>query len=187
MTAGGPPLTTLRPLPRRTVVAALAAGALCPVRARVEPQAIHRPWPRERATPALTLPGLDGVPWSSAASRGRVLLLHFWAGWCEPCRAEMPALDAWARQHAARGVQVMAINYREGEAVIRRFLDQNPSSLSLPILRDPDGGAARAWEVRVFPTTVVIGRDGRPVFSLIGEVDWAGDALRQWMAPLLAA
>jgi thiol-disulfide isomerase/thioredoxin len=172
-------------LRRRTVVAALGFGSLYPSLARAEPQAIYRPWPRERTTPPLTLPGLDGAPWSSAAARGRVLLLHFWAGWCEPCRAEMPALDAWARQHAPRGVQVMAINYREGEAVIRRFLDQNPSSLGLPILRDADGGAARAWDVRVFPTTVVIARDGRPAFSLIGEVDWAGESLRQWMAPLL--
>lgn len=173
-------------LRRRTVLAALGTGALCSPALHAEPQALHRPWPRERATPPLELPGLDGAPWSSAAVRGRVLLLHFWATWCEPCRDELPALDAWARApaQAGRGVQVVTINHREGEAAIRRFLDKTP--LGLPILRDADGAAARAWDVRVYPTTVVIGRDGRPVFSLIGEVDWAGEPLRQSMAPLLA-
>jgi hypothetical protein len=48
-----------------------------------------------------------------------------------------------------------------------------------------DGGAAKDWQVRIFPTTVVIGRNGRAAFSVTGEVDWSGSTPRQWIASVL--
>lgn len=111
------------------------------------------------------------------------MLLNFWASWCEPCRAEMPSLELLAERHIRDRVQVMAVNFRETDGAIRRFLAQ--TYCSLPILRDVDGAAARAWGVRVFPSTVVIGRDGRATFTVIGEFDWTGAEARAWIAPLL--
>jgi hypothetical protein len=88
-----------------------------------------------------------------------------------------------AERHMRDRVQVMAVNFRETDGAIRRFLAQ--TDCSLPILRDVDGGAARDWGVRVFPSTVVIGRDGRATFTVIGELDWTGAEARAWIAPLL--
>jgi len=144
-----------------------------------------RPWPKGRAAPRLQLSSLDGQPWSLAALKGQVVLLNFWASWCEPCRAEMPSLEGLARQYGRDGLSVVAINYQEGEPGIRRFLQGTP--FTLPILLDGDGAAARAWTPLVFPSTVVIGRDGRPVFTVVGEADWSSDEARRSITPLLGS
>lgn len=166
---------------RRWVIAALAAGAL-PVRAEQQgpkPQ----PWPAARGVPPLVLPGFDGPAWRLSDAQGQVVMLNFWASWCEPCRAEMPSLELLAERHEKDGLMVAAVNFRETDASIRRYLQQWP--ITLNILRDADGAAARAWGVRIFPTTIVIGRDGRPAFAVTGEVDWTGAEARRWLAPLL--
>lgn len=179
---------------RRTVTAALALGWAAVREAGAEmatqttaPGAGNgptpRPWPAGRPTPPLALAAFEGPAWTMADARGQVLLLNFWASWCEPCRAEMPALELLAERHQADRLAVIAVNHRETDAAIRRYLAQWP--ITLPIVRDPDGAAARAYGVRVFPTTVVIGRDGRAAFTVVGEVDWTGAEARRWLAPLL--
>lgn len=168
---------------RRVFTTTLALSAL-PLRAQ-EPGPQPQPWPAGRAVPALALPGFDGPAWRLADTRGQVVLLNFWASWCEPCRAEMPSLELLAERHEKDGLAVVAVNFRETDASIKRYLAQWPITLS--IVRDADGAAARAWGVRIFPTTVAIGRDGRPAFTVTGEVDWTGTEARRWLAPLLKA
>jgi thiol-disulfide isomerase/thioredoxin len=141
-----------------------------------------RPW--TRGVPALALSDLDGKAWDLQALQGRAVLLNFWATWCEPCREEMPSLQALAQRHAADALQVLMVNYRESERTIRRFLERMP--LALPVLLDADGHAARDWTPRVFPTTVLIDRSGRPRAQVVGAVDWNGDEARQWLRDLLA-
>lgn len=160
---------------RRHLLYSLAAAAAVPAFSDV----LRRPWPAKMPTPPLALPGFE-----PAQARGKVLLLNFWASWCEPCRSEMPSLELLAQKYEARGLQVLAINHRETDAAIRRFMQVMP--ISLPILRDADGATTRAFGVRIFPTSVLIGRDGRAAFSVIGELDWTGPQARQWIEPLLA-
>ncbi len=171
-------------LRRRQLLAATALGALAgPAAAAGGPE--PRPWPRGLVTPALALPGFEVPAWSLASARGQVVLLNFWASWCEPCRAEMPSLELLAQRHEADGLQVIAVNFRETDAAIRRFMAQMPITLS--ILRDADGAAARAFGARIFPTTVAIARSGRAAFSVVGECEWNSPTARAWIAPLLAA
>lgn len=165
---------------RRSLLAWLAAA---PLAARAEDDVAPKPWPAGRATPPLDLPLQGGARWSLAQAHGRVVLLNFWASWCEPCRSEMPSLELLAQRLEADGLDVMAVNHRETDAVINRYLAQWP--MTLPILRDADGGAARAFGVRIFPTTIAIGRDGRVAFSVVGEADWTSATSRRWIAPLL--
>ncbi|MCH7342419.1 TlpA family protein disulfide reductase [Pelomonas sp. CA6] len=170
-------------LNRRRLMAAALASACAPLRAQ-EGGPVLRPWPRGQATPALALPGVEGPAWSLAQARGRPVLLNFWASWCEPCRTEMPSLELLAQRHEPRGLQVIAVNHRETDAAIRRFLQLMP--ISLPIVRDVDGATTRAFGVRVFPSTVLIGRDGQARMTVIGECDWMGEDARRWVEPLLA-
>ncbi|THD63446.1 TlpA disulfide reductase family protein [Phenylobacterium sp.] len=142
-----------------------------------------RPWPRESATPSLKLPTQDGAIWSLASTRGRPLLLNFWASWCEPCRREMPSLERLAAQHQAQGLQVMAINFRETDGAVHRFLEAVP--FGLPVLRDRDGGAAKAFGVRVFPSTVLVDRHGRAQSVIVGECDWSSASADRWVAAIL--
>lgn len=161
-------------------LAILGAGSWRPAVALSAPQ--KRPWPKGQPTPDVQLPDDSGRPWRLADQRGKVVVLNFWASWCEPCRAELPSLELLAARHEAQGLQVLAVNFRETDAALRRFTEQQP--LSLPILRDVDGGAARAFGVRIFPTTLVVGRDGRVQFSVVGETDWTAEPARGWVAAL---
>jgi thiol-disulfide isomerase/thioredoxin len=163
----------------------LLAAALFPLAtgAAEDPQAQWKAWPRSRAVPPFELAGPDGTKWSLSAARGRPVLLNFWATWCEPCRAEMPSLQELARRHEAQGLRVLAANFKEGDAAVRRYLDA--SSLQLPVLFDRDGAAAKAFGVRIFPSTVGIDRKGDVKFVVTGEVDWAGAAAQRWVAALL--
>jgi len=134
--------------------------------------------------PPLALKDLDGKTWELSTLQGRAVLLNFWATWCDPCREEMPSLQALAQRHEGEGLLVLMVNYRESAGSIKRFLERVP--LSMPVLLDSDGAAARAWTSRVFPTTVMIDRSGRPRHQVVGAVDWHGDEARQWLRDLLA-
>lgn len=160
----------------------LMAAAVAPLLAWAEAPP-PRPWPKSRPTPPLKLPAWEGEPFDLAAARGQVVLLNFWASWCEPCRAEMPSLELLAERHAKDRLTVVCVNFRETDAAIARYLAQFP--ISLPILRDRDGGAAKDWQVRIFPTTIAIGRDGRAAFTVTGEVDWGSAAARRWVEALV--
>lgn len=180
----GVALLPSRALTRRRGLAVLAALALpAPRAAWAEPRPQRRDWPRGRPTPPLELPALDGPAWRLEAQRGRVVALNFWASWCPPCRDEMPSLELMAQRHEADGMLVVAINFREGGGAIRRFVEQ--MALGLPVLRDAEGDAARAFGVRVFPSTVLIGRDGRVAFTVVGEADWGNAPARAWVAAML--
>ncbi|MGB3069849.1 MAG: TlpA disulfide reductase family protein [Ottowia sp.] len=159
------------------------AGAMVALGATA--QSVRKPWPGRKATPALQLNGIDGTPWRLADERGHLLLLNFWASWCEPCRAEMPSLEKLAASQAGSGLRVVAVNFKEGEPAIRRFLSK--TSLQLPVVRDADGAAARAFGINIFPSTVVIDRRGHASFILVGEFDWAGEEAAAMLRSLLRA
>lgn len=149
--------------------------------------ALVRPWPVNRPAPSLTLAALEGGTRRLAHWKGRVVVLNFWASWCEPCVSEMPALLRLAEGWADQGLAVLAINYQESEAKVRSFLDLVFGEIpeALPVLMDRDGAAARAWTPRVLPTTVIVDRTGRPRWSVIGEFDWTGAQARDLINPLL--
>jgi thiol-disulfide isomerase/thioredoxin len=133
--------------------------------------------------PGLDLADLDGKRWTLSALAGRVVLLNFWATWCEPCRIEMPSLNALARQHG--DLVILAVNYKESAEVIHGFLEH--MTYKATILLDADGDAATEWTPRIFPSTVLIGRNGRPTATVLGDLDWTGAAARELIEPLLAA
>lgn len=168
------------------VFGGILGGALAwpaPLQAADAADPARTPWPRGQATPGLDLPTWEGPAWRLADARGQVVVINFWASWCEPCRTELPSLELLAQRHVDDRVQVITVNHRETDAAVRRYLAVEP--LSLPVLRDRDGAASRAWGARVFPTTVVIDRKGHAAFSVVGEIDWAGAAPRRWLRELL--
>lgn len=144
-----------------------------------------KPWNVRTPAPALALADLDGRVWRAADLRGTALLINFWASWCEPCRAEMPSLQALAQRLGPDRLQVLTVNFKESPAVAARFAQR--TGLTLPVVADPQGAVARAWGITVFPSTVFIQSDGRVQGVLRGELDWSGPEAEKLVASLLAS
>jgi cytochrome c biogenesis protein CcmG, thiol:disulfide interchange protein DsbE len=134
--------------------------------------------------PALELPWLDRPGRGSLDDfRGRVVVLNYWASWCEPCREESPLLERWHRQIAARGGSVLGVDVHDvrgdARAFVRRF------GLTYPMLRDADGATVGSFGVIGYPETIVIDRGGRIAAVQRGPVDDA--FMRREVAPLVEA
>ena len=134
------------------------------------------PW-KDPAAPHLALDDLGGRAHTLAEYRGSVVLLNFWATWCEPCRAEMVSMRALQQRLAGRPFVILLVNYGEARTRVSEFAKRE--SLELPILLDPNQDAPRAWRVRVLPSSFLLGPDGHVRYGVIGEIDWvSAEAVR---------
>ena len=139
------------------------------------------------AVPELRFSTADGTVRTLADYVGQGVVLNFWATWCVPCVAEMPALDALARLVRNDGVAVLALSSdRGGAPPVERFY-RDKSIQTLPVLLDSRGDAARAVGARGIPTTLLIDRAGKERGRLEGAADWAGaefvEAIRRMAGP----
>ena len=150
-------------LEARGILAALPDGGLA--RLRESPEG--KPLPE-----GLVFQDAEGRETRFEAFRGRGLIANFWATWCPPCVAEMPALD---RAHAAlvrEGIEVLALSSdRGGRAQVEPFY-QRTGLRHLGMWFDARGAAGRALGVRGLPTTVILDRRGLEVGRLEGEAEW---------------
>ena len=133
--------------------------------------------------PTLRLLDLDGKEHALEAYRGKVVLINFWATWCEPCKDEMPSIERLRRSLEGRPFAVLAVNLAEPDSRVQRFLREVP--LGFPVLMDRDTAAAKAWKARVLPATYIVGPDGRIRYSYLGELDWSREPVRKQIAELL--
>jgi thiol-disulfide isomerase/thioredoxin len=141
-------------------------------------------WPSQLPTPSLKLRDLDGHLWDTADLKGKVVVLNFWASWCEPCVNEMAMLNSLASTQA--GVEspvVLGINFKESSMAIREFMVRHP--IAYPMLQDSAGVHMKSWTKGVLPTTILIGKDGRARWRIAGDIDTADPRFIKALQPLL--
>lgn len=132
------------------------------------PDSMHTLDPGEVA-PNFKLESLLGDSLELTAQRGRVVVLNFWATWCQPCREEMPDLHMTQNALEAAGVIVVGISLdEEGRDVVAPFHETFP--VDYPLLLDGLDVARLYGAHYVVPTTFVIGRDGRVVHRFEGAL-----------------
>jgi len=101
--------------------------------------------------------------------QGKIVVLNFWATWCQPCRKEMPDLEAIYRKYRDQGLVILAVNAGEDGEAITAFVSQ--LDLTFPILRDSQRQARDAYGIRVLPTTLFLNRDGQEFARELGGLD----------------
>jgi thiol-disulfide isomerase/thioredoxin len=149
----------------------LAHGAAAASEAQLEAWAVT-------AVPALSLPALDGATVDLPSQRGGLVIVHFFATWCEPCRDELVSLERLAAGYAARPLRIVAVDVGEPGDRVRRFLARNGITLRYPVLIDFDKQAMRAWRVDMLPTSYVLDARLCPLWKVEGALEWDIGATR---------
>jgi peroxiredoxin len=135
-----------------------------------------------KPAPDFALKDLSGKTAQVADYRGKVLLINFWATWCPPCRAEMPDLVEWQKQHEARGLQIIGVTYPPHKInTVRRVAER--LNINYPILLGSLRVAADYGVEEVLPVTVIVDREGNIRDRILGIMD--DEEFEQKVMPLL--
>lgn len=127
--------------------------------------------------PDFRVKNLRGGAMTLSEHRGRVVLINFWATWCEPCRTEMPSMEALYRSHLQHDFEILAISIdTAGAPPVRHYVEQ--FGFSFPALLDDHFQVNDLYRVRVAPTSVLIDRQGRVVARIPGAKDWNSPDMR---------
>lgn len=128
-----------------------------------------------RPAPTFSTPALDGGAVNLADYSGKVVVLNFWATWCEPCKRELPALEQAHLQYGSEGLAIIGVNLTDDEqaqggdpATIRAFLEQY--GVTYPIALDVEGDVTNAYRVFPLPTSFFIDPQGHIRYVHIGEL-----------------
>jgi cytochrome c biogenesis protein CcmG, thiol:disulfide interchange protein DsbE len=132
--------------------------------------------------PALELPRLSGVGAETLEDyRGKVVVLNFWASWCDPCRKESPLLQRWHNRVEKRQGTVLGVDVQDVTGDAREFISEY--GLTYPMLRDGEGLTRETFAIVGFPETFVLDRRGRITAVRRGPVDER--FMRERVVPLL--
>jgi cytochrome c biogenesis protein CcmG/thiol:disulfide interchange protein DsbE len=131
----------------------------------------------------LILTNLAGKKVDLAALKGEVVLVNFWATWCEPCRDEMPSLNRLQKSLGGKHFRVLGVNIGEGKPRIEEFLQRIP--VDFTILRDSDTEVMKAWRVRILPASFLVDKNGMLRYQLVGDANWDDPDVRVPILELL--
>lgn len=134
------------------------------------PVPVTAPVPRYKLE--FTAKTIDGQVYTEEATKGKVLLLQFWATWCPHCMADQAPLNRIYSDFAGRGLVVLAVDVGEPENVVQKFLERNPRSCPIVMQKDTDLGSLRTS--KGVPNYVLVDRGGNVVGSRSGELGDAG-------------
>ena len=138
-----------------------------------------------RPAPAFTLKDIDGKTQSLSQYRGKVVLVNFWATWCPPCRAEMPAIEKLYASMKGKPFVVLALDQGERVDDVFAYMGQLSPSPTFPVLLDNKSQAAHAFGVMGIPSTYLIDKQGRIVAQAIGGRDYDSAAMRTLLDRLM--
>ncbi len=110
--------------------------------------------------PAISLKSMTGKEYQLSNFRGKVVLVNFWASWCPPCKAEMPAIESIYRRYSDKGLVVLAVDstIQDKASDVANFIKTN--NLSFPVLMDLTGLATKTYRIQSLPSTYFIDKQG---------------------------
>jgi cytochrome c biogenesis protein CcmG/thiol:disulfide interchange protein DsbE len=153
------------------VAVALAAAACSTSASPTSQTGIGQPAPEIQGT------ALDGSTIDLASLRGKPVVVNFWASWCVPCRAEFPVIRDAVTAHAADGLVVIGVLYKDSAEPARSFISS--FGASWPTLPDASGSLATAYRVVAPPQSYFIDPKGILQGIQIGQME-ATDFARQY-------
>lgn len=135
--------------------------------------------------PSFSLKETSGKIVSLDEYRGKIVLLHFWASWCNVCRYELPAVERLYNQFKDKGLVVLSILEEEDLSLNDAVRLKKTFALTLPVLLDDNAEVADKYMSYGVPESFIIGRDGVILERIPGAVNWNDAAKTAYFNKLL--
>ncbi|HUU49749.1 MAG TPA: TlpA disulfide reductase family protein [Nitrospinota bacterium] len=136
-----------------------------------------------KRAPDFTLKDINKKEVSLKDFRGKVVLLNFWATWCDPCTDEMPSMEGLYQRFQNKGFVVLAVNYLERREKVRKFVEKN--KFTFTVLLDPYGKTLSSYGIWSIPVNFIIDKQGFLLGRAIGPRDWYSKETRELIDYLL--
>jgi cytochrome c biogenesis protein CcmG, thiol:disulfide interchange protein DsbE len=161
----------------RTAILVLAAALVYVIYASIHQTVVEA----GDTAPKFTITADNGRSVSVPNFGGKLLVLNFWASWCQPCAEETPSLSQFAQTFADKGVVVLALSVDKSDKAYRKFLqDFKPAFLTARNAALHENYGTYMW-----PETYIIDSSGKVVKKIVEPVDWNNPQLVQYINSLL--
>jgi thiol-disulfide isomerase/thioredoxin len=127
----------------------------------------------------LRIPTLEGTNTSLDQFRGKVVLVNFWATWCQPCRTEIPWLIEFNQRYSSKGLVILGVAMDdEGEKVVQPWVQSqrfdvigHPEAMNYRVLLGNPQIANKFGGILGMPTSMLYSRDGKKIKTIVGLID----------------
>jgi len=122
--------------------------------------------------PDFQLQNLSGESVKLSDYKGKKVILNFWASWCPPCKAEMPHMEQFYKEHKNSDISLVSVNLTNAEksmSSVKQFM--NDYKLTFPILLDKDGMIGNEYQAITIPTSYIIDSTGVIQKRIVGPMD----------------
>lgn len=133
------------------------------------------------SAPGFSLTADNGQTVSLPNFKGKLLILNFWASWCQPCIQETPSLSQLAQQFAGKGVVVLGVSVDKDQRAYSAFLQRfHPAFLTVR-----DSKVHEDFGTFMYPETYIIGADGKVLKKIAEAADWSDPQVVSYINSLL--
>jgi peroxiredoxin len=135
--------------------------------------------------PDLELVRMDGSKVSLSDLKHKVMLINFWATWCEACLEEMPSLVQLRSQYSPKGFEVLGINVDDNPVPAATQMAAR-LSINFPLFTDKNGDLSAVFDLNAIPLTVIINGDRKILMVESGGRDWNSEEIQQLLGKWLS-
>jgi len=113
--------------------------------------------------------------------RGKLVIINFWATWCDPCKKEMPSLDRLYQNSNFKNLQIFAVNMEQPNKSKTKNFFTNLNIKKLEIFFDSNLNFVKEFKLRGVPTTVLVNKKGEEFARIIGEINFDDKKFLNWL------
>lgn len=170
-------------------ILAITVASLMAVKASFQKPKTHLTQPVDLSEgsqlPDLELVRMDGSKVSLSDLKHKVMLINFWATWCEACLEEMPSLVQLRNQYSNRGFEVLGINVDDNPVPAASQM-ASKLAINFPLFTDKNGELSSIFDLNAIPLTVIINEDRKILMIEAGGRDWNSDDIHQLLGKWLS-
>lgn len=124
---------------------------------------------------AIDLKDSNGKRYQRKNYLGQITIINFWATWCPPCVEEIPSLNRLKDKMAGTPFELISVNYAQSKDTVKEFLKK--VDVMFPVLLDGTGQESINWKVVAFPSTYIIGPDGKIHYGVNAAIQWDSEEI----------